>query len=107
MIRMTLPCNRTGGAVEAAGGVRWSGRDVVVVDPVWKIRRRARMTVAAVEIRRRRARAVLRTVNGEAVEQHADEHRPAVRGQPQRLDMIVILIRRRRVTVVPIEREDL
>src|SRR5581483_4402018 len=45
-----------GRAAEAAGDVRRRRGDVVVVDAVRKIRRRAGVAVAAVEIRRRGAR---------------------------------------------------
>ena len=80
---------------------------MVVVNPLRIVRGRAGVPVATVEIRRSVAVLIDRAVHREAVQQHADVGGLAERRrEPQRFDVVVILIRWRWMAVVPIERED-
>ena len=77
---------------------------MVVINALGKMRRHANVAVADVEVGRRRAVGVRRAVDRKAVEPHADERALALRGRnPQRLDVVVILTRRRRMAVVAVE----
>src|SRR5262245_15333286 len=67
-----------------------------------------RMTVAGVESSRSRSIGLTRSIDGKAIEQHANQAgRSVVAGKPQRLQMVVIHPRVLRVAVESIERDDL
>src|SRR5437763_1514833 len=93
----------SGRAIEAAGNVWGRRRDVVVIDAGREIGRCADMTAAAIEVHRRNPAVVLRSINRKSVEEDTDEHRLAFCRQPQWLDVIVVFVLRRRMSVVAVK----